>query len=430
MRVLFVTNPFRAHLYVQVPLAWALRTAGHEVVIAGPPDMADAIASTGLPGIAIGEPLELEKKMAQAQPIAEPEGLCDPRGQRTGRSVQSDFGWGDPYTELEDLTTGVREVFFPDSTFDDLVGFARQWRPDLVITDPTAFPGAVAARAVGAAHARMMLSVDRVGQLRAACRPRLDAGTDPMREWLEPILNRYGCEFDESSVLGQWSISPVPSWIWQPEGVHYLPMRAVPFNGPASTPRWVYEQPDRRRVCITQGISHRDATIDGVSSSTRDLLDAVADLDVEVIATLNARQLESVSAIPDNVRTVDFVPFTSLLPTCSAIVHEGGVGSFATALENGVPQVIVPNDFKVEKWWAPVAIATGLESRGAGVYAGNSSTFTADALRDSLKLVLDDPSYAANAAQLRAEVRAMPSPNDVVRGLENLTAEYRTSRPR
>ncbi|CRK56085.1 UDP-glucose 4-epimerase [Alloactinosynnema sp. L-07] len=431
MRVLFVTNPFRAHLYVQVPLAWALRTAGHEVVIAGPPDLADAIARTGLPGVAIGDMLNLEAMMAGGVPSddpirmtpGDPAGPCDPRGLSTGKSVQGDFGWGDPHIELEDLTVGVRMAFFPESTFDDLVGFARQWKPDLVITDPTALPGAVAARVVGAAHARMTLNVDRIGQLRAACGPRFDTAGDPMRDWLEPILGRYGCEFDESVVLGKWTISPAPSWIGQPDGVHYVPVRGVPFNGPAATPRWVYEPPTRKRVCITQGISHRDATLSG-GSSAQDLLDAVADLDAEVIATLNAQQLGS-ATLPDNVRAVDFVPFTSLLPSCSAFVHEGGVGSLASALEYGVPQIIVPNDFKVEKWWGPVAIAHGLEERGAGVYAGNSTTFTADVLRDSLKRVLDDPSHAANAARLRTEVRATPSPNDVVPALEKLTAEHR-----
>jgi UDP:flavonoid glycosyltransferase YjiC (YdhE family) len=89
----------------------------------------------------------------------------------------------------------------------------------------------------------------------------------------------------------------------------------------------------------------------------------------------------------------------------------------------------VPNDCKVEKWGGPVGMANGVEERGAGIYAGNSSTFTADVLRDSLKLILEDPSYAENAAQLRTEIKAMPTPNDVVPVLEKLTAEYRTSRP-
>lgn len=436
MRILFVTNPFRSHLYTQVPLAWALRTAGHEVCVAGSPDMAEAIAYTGLPNISVGERLALEEKMASAVHDDRPMrmvpsasdsqlGPCDPRGLRTGRSVQSDFGWGDPHIELEDFAAGVRYVFYPDSMFHDLVSFAQAWRPDLVVTDPTAFPGAVAARVVGAAHARILWSTDRVAQLRMACRPRLDSVGDPLRDWLQPILRQYGKDFDETIVLGQWTFAPFPTWLWQPEGVHYIPMRNVAFNGPATTPRWAYEPPKKRRVCITQGISHRDVAIGG-SSSAADLLDAVADLDIEVIATLNAQQLGSYK-VPDNVRTVDFVPLNALLPTCSAIVHEGGVGAFASALEYACPQIIVPNDFKVEKWGGPVAMGDGLESRGAGVYASNSSTLTPDVLRDSIKLVLEDPSYAANAARLRTEVRAMPSPNDVVPVIEKLTAEHRAA---
>ncbi|XVQ84304.1 nucleotide disphospho-sugar-binding domain-containing protein [Microbispora siamensis] len=433
MRILFVTVPFRAHLYGQVPLAWALRTAGHEVCVAGPPDIAEDIARAGLSGVAVGEPVlrqqmaqvpvEAPMRRGQAAPAGEEPGPCDPRGRRTGRSVQSDFGWGDPYVELQDVVAGVSMAFFSESTFDDLVGFARTWRPDLVITDISAFPGAVAAHAVGAAHARLALSVDRMTQLRSACRARLESDGDPLRDWLEPILGRYGGDFDETTVTGHWTITATPPWIWQPEGLHHLPMRNIPFNGPATAPRWVYEPLTRRRVCLSQGISHRDAAIGGGSSSRR-LLDAVADLDVEVIATLNADQLGSVT-LPDNVRAVDFVPFTALLPTCAAIVHEGGAGTFTTALEHAVPQVVVPGDFKTEKWWAPVVIAQGLEDRGAGVYAGNAGTFTPDLLRDSLKRVLEDPSYARNAARLRTETRGMPSPNDVVPALEKLTNEYR-----
>nr|WP_033664482.1 nucleotide disphospho-sugar-binding domain-containing protein [Salinispora oceanensis] len=424
MRVLFVTNPFKAHLYAQVPLAWALRAAGHEVCVAAPPELSEAIAHCGLPGVAIGADMPpLHERVAGFEA---PAGACDPRGDRTGRSVQSDYGWGDPHVELRDFTLGVHQVFFPDAVTDDLVGFARAWLPDLVIWDSSAFPGAVAAQVVGAVHARFILSVDRMAQVRAACRAGLGTAGDPLRDWLQPILERYGRDFDETTVLGKWTIAPTPPWIWQPEGVHYVPMRSVPFNGPATTPRWVFEPPARRRVCITQGISHRDAGI-GEAASVSGLFEAVADLDVEVIATFNAQQLGPATAIPDNVRNVDFVPFTSLLPTCAALVHDGGVGSFATASEHAVPQVIVPHDAKVEKWWGPVAMSDGLESRGAGVYAANANSLTPAILRDSLRRVLEDPSFADNAARLRTETRGMPTPADVVPALEKLTADHRGS---
>jgi glycosyltransferase (activator-dependent family) len=425
MRILFVTNPFKSHLFVQTPLAWALRTAGHEVCVAAPPNVADDIAHTGLPGISIGPNQSLVEKMVLQEPFI-PKGTCDPSGQRTGRSVQSDFGWGSPRTELQEFASGVPASFFPDPSFDDLVDFARSWRPDLVITDPTAFPGGVAAQVVGAAHARLLFGVDRVVQLRSAVRAESDPGGDPLQNWLQPVVERFGADFDDAVVVGHWTISPMPSWIWRPDGVHYLPVRHLPYNGPSTIPNWLSERPTRRRVCMTLGMSHREAEA-GKAPEANNLFDAVADLDVEVVATLDARQLGSVGTLPDNVRAVDFVPLNALLPTCSAIVHSGGAGTFASALEHGVPQVIVPHDFRTQKWWGPVAMADGLEARGAGVYAANADMLTADGLRDSLKLVLEDPSFAANAAQVRTEVRAMPSPNDLVPALEKLTAHYRRS---
>ncbi|MDI5975577.1 nucleotide disphospho-sugar-binding domain-containing protein [Amycolatopsis magusensis] len=424
MRILIVTNVFRSHLLAQTALGWALRTAGHEVFLAGPPDLAQDMASTGLPAVTIGGELRIDEKMAAAGPHYAQLPPADPRGHRTGRSVQTDFGWGDPHAEFADFIGGTRAAMFPDDAVEDLVDLALRWRPDLVITDPTCFPAMVAARVAGAACARQLFAVDRIGQVREACRNQ-PGPADPLREWLEPVLARHGFGFDESIAVGQWTISPLPAWIPHYPGVHYVPMRRIPFNGPSLVPDWVLDPPARRRVCLTLGLAHRQAAVDG-TAPVAELLDAVAELDAEVIATFDAEQLGS-AKVPDNVRTVDFVPLNALLPSCSALVHEGGSGAFAGALEHGVPQVIVPQDFTVEKWLGPLSIAQGVEAHGAGVYAANAGKLTAEILRQSLKLVLEDPSYAANAARLRTEVRAMPTPNDLVPVLEELTEAHRPS---
>lgn len=52
MRVLLTVPPSRARLHQLVPLCWALRAAGHEVQVAGPPTFADAINQTGLVAVA------------------------------------------------------------------------------------------------------------------------------------------------------------------------------------------------------------------------------------------------------------------------------------------------------------------------------------------------------------------------------------------
>ncbi|GLU48711.1 activator-dependent family glycosyltransferase [Nocardiopsis ansamitocini] len=427
MRILFTPAPFKAHLYVQVPLAWALRTAGHDVRVAASPDLAEDIARTGLVGVSVGQPVHLDRQMAGAEP---PRPLVDPTARPEPKSVQTDFGRDDPHGELESNVMGWKTLFNPPSAFDDLVDFAQDWRPDLVVSDTFVFTGAVAARVSGAAHARMLFGADGLAQLRSACRahggPTAER-QDPIRDWLHPILDRFGHGFDEEVVIGQWTVFPMPSWIWRPAGVNYLPMRHLPFNGPARTPEWLREKPRRPRVCMTFGLSHRDGGF-GVTASAQELFAAVADLDVEVVATFNNKQLETVTEVPDNVRLVDFVPLNLLLPSCSAVVHSGGAGTFAAALENGVPQLIIPNVYWSEKWWGPVVMANGVESRGAGVYVSDADQLTADGLRKHLVRVMEDPSYADNAAQLRREVTGMPTPNDVVPLLERMTVAHRPAR--
>jgi UDP:flavonoid glycosyltransferase YjiC (YdhE family) len=46
--------------------------------------------------------------------------------------------------------------------------------------------------------------------------------------------------------------------------------------------------------------------------------------------------------LPPRVRHCAFAPFRQLLPLCGAVVHHGGIGTTAAALEAGCPQLILP----------------------------------------------------------------------------------------
>ncbi|MEV6446313.1 activator-dependent family glycosyltransferase [Amycolatopsis sp. NPDC051716] len=425
MRVLFLTPANRSHLYIATPLAWALRSAGHDVCVASRPDLAETIEQTGLIGVTCGPPddatMTARMNEAEPEPPADPDGWRDPH--------QTDYAKDDRIGEYESLITNLYSVMSPDAMLDDLVTFARRWQPDLVIWDMLTYAGPLAARACGAAHARLTLATDGMGQLRTAfLAERTNPDYDPLREWFQPRLDRYDCgEFAEDLSLGQWTIDPMPSWTWHPDGVDYLPVRHVPFNGPALAPSWVYEERDRRRVCVTLGNSHRDAGRGEASAA--DLLSAVADLDVEVVATLDTRQLGE-TTLPGNVRAVDFVPLNELLPTCSALVHHGGAGTFAAAVEHAVPQLIVPSSWWSERWYGPIAMANGLQEHGAGRYISDSEHLTPERLRDGLVRVLSDPSFQTNAEQLRKETLEMPSPAAIVPDLERLTRRYRATSSR
>ena len=46
--------------------------------------------------------------------------------------------------------------------------------------------------------------------------------------------------------------------------------------------------------------------------------------------------------LPSGIRHCAYAPFRQLLPRCSAVVHHGGVGTTAAALEAGSPQLVLP----------------------------------------------------------------------------------------
>lgn len=414
MRVLFITCPGKTHLYAFTPLAWALQTAGHEVRVASQIDpgsfSAADLTATGLTGVPIGDELDMGGMFADALPELPP---TTPQ-----RHTQDQYTDSDPLGELTGLADWHFAAFNPDSVIDGAVRLARAWRPHLVIWDgmTMAFAGPIAARLSGAAHARFVFGTDAPSQLRAAT-----GDQDPVREAIRPILARYGLAYDEDTLDGQWSINAMPPWTWQPAGRPYLWVRPTPCNGPATVPDWLLDEPVRRRVCITLGLSHRALN---AGADTATLLDGVADLDAEVVVTLSRDQLDALPRLPGNVRPVEFVPLMALLPTCSAIVHHGGYGTFISALEHGVPQLLVPGKFGNDKFWGPTAMVDALESHGAGLYVSEAGHVTADLLRDKLQQVLKEPDFARNAARLRNRSDELPTPNDIVPALERLTARH------
>ncbi|TDC44520.1 glycosyl transferase family 28, partial [Actinomadura sp. KC345] len=152
-----MTFPTKAHLYAQVPVAWALRSAGHEVCVASRPDLVEDITRTGLTAVPVGEVLDLESRLREGGVADAPDGrdLLTMDELRPERAT---------YDALHGLFTVLTTEGFPlvssPDTIDQLVGFAREWRPDLLIWDPQVIAGGVAARVCGAAHARLLYGLD------------------------------------------------------------------------------------------------------------------------------------------------------------------------------------------------------------------------------------------------------------------------------
>lgn len=419
MRVLITSLAVEAHFNGAVPLAWALRAAGHEVRVASHPALTESITRAGLTAVPVGTDHvhhELVRDLG-----AELDTFY--------RDIDFTGERGDDYVALKGANTLLTATFYAqannDSMVDELVDFARYWQPDLVIWEPFTFAGAVAARACGAAHARLLWGPDLFLRMRTAFRQRMEllpaeSHDDSLEEWLTWTLDRFGCAFDEEVVVGQWNIDQMPPGVRLPSDRPTVPMRYVPYNGRSVVPAWLREPPRRPRVCLTVGITSRD-TDHPNPVSLDEVFEAVFDLDIEVVATLDAAQRAEVTRVPDNTRVVEFVPLHALLPGCSAAIHHGGAGTWSTAAASGVPQLVIAG------MWDNVYRARRLADLGAGLFLPPDE-LTAAGLRDGLEQLLTKPSFREDARRLQAVIAAEPSPADVVPTLEELAGRHRRAR--
>jgi L-2-deoxyfucosyltransferase/glycosyltransferase DesVII len=416
MRVMLMVFPTRTHVYSMAPLGWALAAAGHEVRFVGQrnPREVAAFAETGLDAMWFGGDLDIARHRR-----LEVEGDNAMQGRFRISESRPEH-----YTEeyVDKVYSHWVDVFrwtTPDSLLDELVRFARQWQPDLVVWDPMIYAAPIVAHALGVPHLRMMYAADQTARIGAqyrdlrASRPS-DTTPDPFVEWMSAAVGRFGAEYDDSLRYGMKTIDCHPTYLrYDGVDVDYLPARFVPMNKPMAIPRWVLEKPARPRVMLTLGISNRQVL--GIEeTSVSAVLAGLADLDVEVIATLNTRQLAEVDAVPDNVRAVDFVPMNELLASCSAIVHQGGGATIGNAVVNGVPQLVIPGTT-----WSERGSAVAQVKRGNGLLV-ELEDVTARTVRDGLDRLLTEPSFRDCAIEVRDEMLAMPTLDDLVPELERI----------
>ncbi|WP_370934847.1 nucleotide disphospho-sugar-binding domain-containing protein [Amycolatopsis sp. cg13] len=416
MRVMLMVFPTRTHVYSMAPVGWALAAAGHEVRFVGQrnPREVAPFTETGLDAMWFGDELDIARhRQQQVDGNNAMHGefrLSESRPERyTDEYVRNVYEhWVDVYR----WTT-------PDLLLDELVRFARQWQPDLVVWDPLIYAAPIVAHAMGVPHLRMMYAADQTARLGAqyrdlrASRPE-DSSPDPFVTWISAQVARFGADYDETLRYGVRTIDCHPSYLrYDGVDVDYLPARFVPQNKPMAIPSWVLEKPERPRVMLTLGISNRQ-TLGVEETSVGDLLDGLADLDIEVIATLNAEQLASVRAIPDNVRAVDFVPMNELLASCSAIVHQGGGATIGNAVVNGVPQLVIPGTT-----WSERGSAVAQVKRGNGLLV-DLEDVTPASVRDGVCRLLEEPSFRECALEVRDEMLATPTLDDLVPELERI----------
>ncbi len=415
MRVLFAVNPEKTIFLYLVPLAWALRTAGHEVRVASQPRFADVVTQAGLTAVPVGSDRDPWRITAH-----KPDVLAAMR-----------VGHMKPYDAFDDpakatwayLKPGMAEAVrgwhrvanFP--IIAELVEFAGRWRPDLVIWEALTFAGPIAAKACGAAHARVLFGADVYGGVRVLYRnlnehQPAQERTDPLADWLAGYGRSYGFEFTEDMATGQVTIDQLPRSLQVEAELPYLRMQYIPYGGPATVPDWLREPPVRPRVAMTLGLTATEI-FNGYNVPLAEIVESLADLDIELVVTIAESEQQRLGTIPDNVRVVSYVPWHTLVPTCTAVIHHAGAATLATTARYPVPQLALHYHFD-----QPI-LARKLAQHGAGLEI-HTSRATGSNVRDAVARLLTEPAFRDRATHLRDEIHALPTPNELVPQLEGL----------
>ncbi|MFE1177592.1 activator-dependent family glycosyltransferase [Streptomyces sp. NPDC058773] len=416
MRVLFTTYADRSLLLFMVPLAWALRSSGHDVRVAAPPSLTEVITDAGLPAVPVGRDDGFDRVLSD-KPASLLTGLMQPYEV----AVSPETAGREPMRAGYEFLVRWWHKMANVPMIPDLVDFTRQWRPDLVLWEPNTFAGAVAAEACGVAHGRLLWGLDIFGRTREHFlrlkKDRPDdvdpTAADPLADWLGGYADKYGFPFTEDLITGQFTIDQLPgSMRMAAAGLRYLPMQYLPYGGPATVPEWLRAPAARPRVGVSLGITNI-ARFGSYNIEVQEILDALADLDIEIVATIAEAEQRKLARVPDNARLVPYVPLQALAPTCAAFVQHGGSGTLLTTARHGVPQLLLPWEFDAPE------LARRFAGRGAGISL-EASRVNGAAIRENLLRLLNERSFRADALRLRDEMRTEPTPLDLVPVLEEL----------
>lgn len=139
-----------------------------------------------------------------------------------------------------------------------------------------------------------------------------------------------------------WFAPPQPDWPQQVASVSF-PLAAAAI-GAATSAQWV---PDAKLAAFLAASDEKPivfAAGTGAGAALTFYARAVAAATCSGRRTiLITRWPEQIPApLPDHICHIAYAPFDQFLPRVAAIVHNGGIGTMALAMQAGIPQVIVP----------------------------------------------------------------------------------------
>jgi UDP:flavonoid glycosyltransferase YjiC (YdhE family) len=375
MKILATSCPSEEHLFPMVPTLWALQNAGHDVLVAVPSRLARTIAATGLPATSVAPDLE--------------------PGDNRPRPGQD--------ATISDLAGHIVERYVPmaEKGVARTVRLAEVWQPDLVMCSDWEYAGPIAAAAIGAPtvlHERGMLPHPAIKSL--------------VDEALRPLHREWGLA---DGAPDHWKIidNCPPSLQWTTPPGNTVSSRYVSFHSPAELPPWAFDGRDLPRILVT--LSADQQTRDA-GDLLHKIMQAVLPLDIEVVIAAGANlRVDPQGRLPRRVRITHGLPPSHLVPTSTAVIHDGNAGSVMSAAIMGVPQLGLP---QVSGQFQHI---DRIEEIGAGLSL-HPEQATVSTITEAIRTLLNELGQRAVARRLQVENAAQPRLDEVVQGLERAFA--------
>jgi MGT family glycosyltransferase len=206
-----------------------------------------------------------------------------------------------------------------------------------------------------------------------------------------------------------------------PPSVHYV--GPCLWDKPRSEPppSWLDQLPaDRPVIHVTEGTIHVHEPF-----LLRAAARGLANRPMEVVMTTGRHRdprEPNLGTLAPNIRVEHFVPHSDLFHRTAAAVTTGGAGTLVSALQAGVPLVVVPTE------WDKPENAQRVVEAGAGIRL-EPRQCTPERLRAAVERVLSEPSFRSNARRLADAFARYGGPLRAAELLEGLAARRAASAP-
>lgn len=384
-RILFSFARGRGHLGPMLPLARAARAAGHETALCGARSVVRD--QTGFDHL---HPREVSTMPSTATPA-----------------------WGEGETGIltpvtsSGLLANIAPYFLGDSgreARDAVVGIATAWAADVVICDGQDFGAMVAAELSG---------LPCVVVEAFATAP--DAWLERFREPMQAFRAEAGLEPDPElrGVHGALTVVPFPPALRGDRDARSPMTRMRPDAPPSRSDHpavaWLAAGDEPHRVYATLGTVFNRASGDLLPR----IIAALESLPVRALVTTGPEiDPAGFRTGSPRVRVERYVPQDDVLDAVDLVVTHGGSGTMTQALSHGVPLLMLPLGAD------HLPNSERVRDLGAGEMLDARATPAELAAR--IRHLLGDASARAGAAAVAEEMRALPSPADVVRRIEAL----------